>query len=156
MKLSLQIDESNLIVEWQGQANLMLDYGIQLADAGQEADEAAARLDVVAARLDTAIRADPAAFGLAKTTESTVQAAVAVQPEHIEARQALLTARHDREVLKAAVNAIQHRKSALQGMTDLWLRQWHGDPRSTEQPQALRDSVPPSKPPTKRRRRKVE
>ncbi len=153
MKLNLKIDENNLPAEWQGQANLMLDYGVQLADAAQAADEAAAALEVAAAKLDTAIRANPEGFGLTKTTEATVQAAIAVQPEHTAAKAELLDARHEREVLKAAVNAIQHRKSALQGMTDLWLRQWHGDPRAADQPEALREALPPTKTPTKRRRR---
>ena len=61
-ELNAPIDEQNLLHEWKGQAALMLEYGIQLADAMQEADEAKAALAVKAAELARDIRANPADY----------------------------------------------------------------------------------------------
>ncbi|RKZ05952.1 hypothetical protein DRQ25_15020 [Candidatus Fermentibacteria bacterium] len=140
-ELNAPIDENNLLHEWKGQAALMLEYGIQLADAMQEADEAKAKLAVVAAELARDIRDDPVAYGIAKATESTVPNAVLEQPEHKVALKRLNAAWHTVRVLKAAENSLAHRKSTLQGMTDLFLRQWYADPTSPDQPAPLKDAA---------------
>ena len=155
-ELNLNIDENNLLQEWKGQAAMMLDYGIRLADAMQEEDEAKTQLSVVVAELDCSIRNEPEKYGLVKITESALMNTIIVQKAHVEATQTLNEARHKARILKAAVDAIGHRKSALQGMTDLFLRQWYADPKSAEQPPELREAAK-SGPPTKtiegRRRR---
>lgn len=148
MELNLKIDENNLMAEWRGQAALMLDYGIQLADAQQEEDELRAELSVIAAELDAKIRREPEAYDITKATESAVSNAVVADTEHKEAVAALDRAKHRVRILKAAVDAISHRKSSLQGMTDLFLRQWYADPRSSEQPSELKEAAngTPTKP----------
>lgn len=140
-ELNLAIDENNLLQEWKGQAALMLDYGIQLADAMQAEDEARAKLAVVAAGLDREIRENPGDYGLPKITEAVVASAVVEQPEHQVATKKANDAHHRVRVLRAAVDALSHRKSTLQGMTDLFLRQWYADPTSTEQPAELREAA---------------
>jgi hypothetical protein len=155
--LDLTIDENNLLNEWQGQASMMLDYGIQLADAMQEEDETKAKLAVVAAELDRDIRSDPAEYGLTKATETTVLNAINEQPEHQIAAKKLNDARYKVRVFRAAVDALSHRKSTLQGMTDLFLRQWYADPRSPDQPAELKEAAdgPPTKTITGRRKRRA-
>ncbi len=155
-ELNLAVDENNLLNEWKGQAAMMLDFGIRLADAMQEEDETKARLAVVAAELDRDIRDSPEEYGLTKATETTVPNAVNEQAEHKKATKALNQARHRVRVYRAAVDALSHRKSTLQGMTDLFLRQWYADPKSAEQPSELRAAAtggPPGKPRPQRRRR---
>ena len=147
-RLDLSIDENNLLGEWKGQAALMLEYGIMLADAMQEEDEARAKLALVVARLDRAIREDPEAYGLQKATETTVTNAIPEQKEHVAASEVLNDAKYAVRVYRAAVDALGHRKSTLQGMTDLFLRQWYADPRSPEQPAELREAAKAG-PPTK-------
>lgn len=157
-ELNLCVDENNLLNEWKGQAVMMLRYGIRLADAMQEEDEAKTELTVVMAELDNAIRSEPEKYGLAKVTESALANTIVTQEEHTVATKVLNDARHKARILKAAVDAIGHRKSALQGMTDLFLRQWYADPKSTEQPPELRDAVkagPPTKVIEGRRRRRA-
>src|ERR1017187_5411498 len=80
--LNLSIDENNLLNEWKGQATLMLDYGIQLADAMQEQDESSNALSVVKAKLDAEIRANPEQCGIGKTTEAHLAATVLLQPAY--------------------------------------------------------------------------
>lgn len=140
-ELSLAVDENNLLAEWKGQAALMLEYGIKLADAMEERDEAKAKLAVVMAGLDRDIRKDPKAYDLIKTSEPVVANAVVEQPEHKVAAKRLDKAWHKVRVMQAAVDAIDGRKSTLKGMTDLFLRQWYADPASTAQPQELRDAA---------------
>jgi len=157
--LDVSIDENNLLAEWQKQATLMLEYSVHLADAMQDEDEAKAALSVVDAELDSKIRADPDDYGLAKATESAVANAIAATPEHEAATVDLNDARHGVRMLRAAVDAISHRKSALQGMTDLFLRQWYADPTSAEQPAELRDATKntaPMKTTERRKRRRTK
>ena len=159
--LNLFIDENNLLAEWQSQASLMLEYGIRYADALQEEDEARARVSVTQAKLDKKIRDDPEAYGVGKTTEASILNAVQAHPDYIEAQETLNAARCDARVFQAAVTALAHRKSALQGMTDLYLRQWFADPKMREQAegeagtqQRTKGVLTPSAPPVGRRVRK--
>lgn len=140
-ELRLDIDQNSLPEEWQGQASLMLHYGTMLADATLEMDKSKAKLAVIAAQLDREVREDPQAYGLAKATESTVPGAVAEQPLHKAATREYLAAKHRVAVLRAAVDALEHRKRALSGMTDLFLRQWFAEPTNREQPGALQEAA---------------
>ena len=149
-ELRLTVDENNLLDEWKGQAAMMLEYSIQLADARQEEDETKAALAVVVAELDAQIRDNPEEYGLQKATESGVFNAIQATEEHQAAVRAHNDARHAVRVLQAAVDALDHRKRTLQGMTDLWLRQYYADPKSPEQPQEVREAAgakcgPPTK-----------
>lgn len=136
---------------------MMLDFGIRLADARQEEDELRAALSVVAAELDRDIRNAPDVYGVPKVTEATISNAILIQPEHTQATAALNTARHNVRILQAATEALDHRKRTLQGMTDLWLRQWYADPKSPGQPGPLNDAAPKEAPtkviPGRRKRR---
>lgn len=140
-ELSLDIDENNLLDEWKGQAAMMLNYSIQLADAMQTEDEARAKLTVVAAEIEHDVRTDPETYNITKVTEASVTAAIPVQPEHKIAVKKLNKARHNVRILRAAVEALSHRKSSLQGMTDVFMRQWHADPKSRAQPKELREAA---------------
>jgi len=156
-ELNLTIDENNLLNEWKDQAAMMLDYGIQFADAMQARDEAKAKMSVVAAEVERDIRTDPDAFGLSKVTEAVVASTIVAQPEHKKALKEFNKACHGCLVLQAAVTALAHRKSSLQGMTDLFLRQWYADPTSAEQPKELREAAtggPPTKSIVTRRRKR--
>jgi len=140
-ELDLSIDEQNLMNEWQGQASLMLDWGIRLADAQQQEDEAKAYLAAVTAEIDSKIRANPTNYDVVKVTETTVSNTIIEQQSHVTATNEYLEAKHEKNMLQAAVNAISHRKSSLQGMSDLFLRQWHADPKSPVQPIELQEAA---------------
>ena len=138
---------------------MMLEYGIYLADAQQEEDEARNAMAAVDADLDNDIRDRPGRYGLDKITEAAIARAVAAQDGHKRAERVLLQARYKARVLRAAVDAIGHRKSALQGMTELFLKQWYADPKAPSQPPELREAArsgPPAMVPVRRKvRRRV-
>ena len=140
-ELRLDVDEHNLLEEWQGQAAMMLEYSIRLADARLEEDECRNQLAVVVAELDAAIRDDPEDYGLQKATETSVNNAIPGCDEHIAASKAYREARHAVRINQAAVEALEHRKSTLKGMTDLWMRQYYADPKSPEQPAPLKEAA---------------
>jgi len=147
-ELRLEVDENNLGVEWKSQAALMLDYGIQLADAMQEEDEARANLDVVRAMLDRDIRANPDSFGCGKITETVVASTIILDGKYKDAEQRRADASHAVRILKAVVEALSHRKSTLQGMTELHKMEYYADPRSPDQPPELKAAAKAG-PPTK-------
>ena len=147
--LRLHIDENRLLEEWKDQAAMMLEYSIRLADARQAEDEAKAALSVVVAELDADIRNNPEEYGLQKATETSVVNAIPGCEEHQDAIKTLNSAKHTVRVLQAAVDALDHRKRTLQGMTELWLRQYYADPKSSAQPAEVREACS-SGPPTKR------
>lgn len=145
-ELKLTVDENDLLNEWKGQAQMMLDFGTDLADALEERDTAKAALAVVAAKLASDIRANPDTFNCAKVTEATVAEIVLLLPAHTVATQKLITAQHKVKLLEAAVESIGQRKSTLQGMTDLWLKQWYSDSmHHSKGPAELRAAGTPTK-----------
>ena len=127
--LDLSIDPENITEAWEDQPAKMLEYSILSADAEHAVDEAKARLSLVDAQLEADIRTNPSGYGLAKTTEAAIASAVAGAETHKEASDALIEARHFARIYKAAVDALSHRKAALQGMTDLFMRTWYADPK---------------------------
>lgn len=152
--MDLQVDPNALPEQWQQQPALMLEYGTALADAQRAEDEAKAELAVVQARLSRDIRDNPGAFGLGRATDAAVADVMPSQCAYIEARTAVTEARHHARVCKAVVDALSHRKAALQGCTDLWLRQWYAEPKATEPP-APKDDTPKATIGGRKRRRPV-
>lgn len=139
-KLRLDVNQNNLVEEWSGQATMMLHHATLLADARLAEDEARAALSVVVAELDANIRDDPEEYGLTKATETSVTNAIPGCEEHQAAVKVLNEARHAVRIYSGAVDALEHRKRTLTGMTDLWLRQYYADPQSPHQPKELKDA----------------
>lgn len=135
--LDLSIDENNLVEEWQKQPSLMLEYSILLADAEQTFDEAKAALTVGTAQIASDIRTNPADFGLSKITEAAVNSTVPQQKQHQILVKETDDARHAVRIYKAAVEALSHRKSALNGMTELFTRQWFSDQTKSKEAHGL-------------------
>lgn len=127
----IEIDPLALDREWVNQPRLYLQYSEELANAGREMDEAKSNLDITKADLEQQIRSDPDEFGLEKVTESAVNATMLTQPEYKSAMAALIDARHRRDILGAAVSALEHRKKALEKLVDLHLAGYFAAPRAS-------------------------
>ena len=154
MDLKLDIDENDLLNEWRGQAMKVLDYGIQLADARQEEDEIKAELSITIANLDREIREKPEEYGLKKITEGGVANVVLGQPAHQAVQERLREAQYDVRIIWAAIDALSHRKAALQGITDIYKKQWFTDQRKNTPDTNAYAEGPPTKQITRRKRRK--
>lgn len=127
-----EIDEHNLDREWVKQPSLYFTWARKLADARQDLDEAKAKVDVTKAEVSRAIRDDPEDHGLEKVTEAAVTAAIPEHPDMIRAVKELSKARHKVDVYQAAVNALDHRKRALEKLVDLHGQNYFSTPRAPD------------------------
>lgn len=126
----LNIDQHNLDKEWTEQPKLYLDFATALATARQEADQAKAELEIVDAELDKNIRLHPTRFDIdGKITENVVSNTILAHKSHTKAYQRLIAAKHEVAVLQAAVEALEHRKKALENLVQLWLASYFAEPR---------------------------
>ena len=116
----LNIDELNLDKECINQPTRYFEFANKLANARNALDEARGDYDVTEAEISKRIRDNPAKFGLeAKTTETAIKAAVAVQPTLKVALQAVNEAKHRVDILQAAVTALDQRKRMLVLLVDM-------------------------------------
>lgn len=129
-KFSVDIDAMQLDKEWQGQARRYKEVAEQLADQRAKTDAAKAELELTTAELRLAIRTDPEAYGLAKVTEAALEDMVKLQPRYKRAVQTLADAKHEQDVVAALVEAMQHRKYALQELVALHLAGYFAAPQA--------------------------
>lgn len=124
----IQIDETALDVEWLQQPHLMLRYSQHAVEMRKKLDLAKEKLDLVRAELDSEIRKDPEKFGIAKLTESAIQAAILQNPRYIEANRELIDAKYEADIARSAVEAFQQRKDALENLVRLFGMQYFAGP----------------------------
>jgi len=125
----LRIDESNLDLEWLEQPSLMMRYGMKSAEARQELDLAKENLNLVKAELDLAIRNNPESYGLNKVTEAALFAMIQQQDDYKTAYSRFVDATYQVNLLQVAIEAIQHRKSALENLVRLHGQQYFAGPK---------------------------
>jgi len=130
------IDEHNLDREWVEQPSLYFKWARKVADARMVLDEAKAEVDVTKAEVSRLIRDDPEDFGLEKVTEAAVTAAIPEHPDMMRAVKALSKAKHDVDIYQAAVNALDHRKRALEKLVDLHGQNYFSSPKAPDQDSA--------------------
>lgn len=125
----LYIDESALDVEWLEQPLLMMRYTTKLADAKKEVMEIKDKIAVERAKLDRKIRKDPDKFKLEKITEAGVLSAIASQETYKKLNTELIEAMYEVDMIKGVVDAVQHRKDALQDLVKLHGQQYFAGPK---------------------------
>ena len=123
----VKIDSNALEVELEKQAMLAKKWGDLFTEAKYIADEKDQKLKLIDSDLDIAIRANPEAFlkegerGI-KITESVIKSLIQRNEEHLKAERELIEVKRDKGVLENAVNAIEHRRSALKYLSELWIQ----------------------------------
>lgn len=122
------IDVNALDVEWVRQAALMLHYARIVAQHQREVDRVQENLDVIKARLDHDVRKNPAAYGLDKITEASVGNTVTMLVEYREAKVKVMDAWYELNIMKASVNALEHKKRALEGLVSLHGKMYFAGP----------------------------
>lgn len=138
----LEISKFELAELWETHQMRFMDWAEKLAESIEEKDEikleteldkakAKDELESVKAHLDLQIRTNYEYFGLKKApTEKLVESLIAKSPEFVEAKQKyyaimeqcgkdLAKAEYNVNVLKAAKDAFEHRKTALDNLTRL-------------------------------------
>lgn len=133
-EFDLSIDRYALDEEWLGQPERYRTASDWAAMARKEYNEAKSDLDVVKAELYLAIRADPETYGLEKSSEAAIAAAVTVQPGYREAMAEMIDKKHQLDVMDGAVSALDQRKTALSKLVDLHLANYYSKPRASSEP----------------------
>ena len=129
----LQLSTDSLDESWIEQPLLYAKYGELVANATEQRDNAKQNLDVVKAQKDSDIRSAPELFGFdKKPTEAAIANVVILSPEVREATQVLIDANKELNILTVAKTAFDHRKKALEGLTQLFISNYFQSNNSTE------------------------
>jgi hypothetical protein len=124
----LQIDPERLDHEWLRQARLVMQLSEQNADARRKLDAAKNYMELQKAEVSRDVRADPTAYNVDKVTEASVAAAVTESKEYQAAYKSMLAYRHSVDVIGGALNALEHKKRALESLVGLWRGQYFAEP----------------------------
>ena len=136
----LNIDQNLLDREWLNQPRFFFRYAKQLADARRRYEEAKANLKIVAAEADKKVR-ERATKMDQKVTEAIVTATVQRRDDYREAEQAVFTAKHNVDVLDAAVTALEHRKAALENLVRLHGQNYFSTPKASGDNKGMVDDM---------------
>jgi hypothetical protein len=124
----VRIDPDSLDTEWLNQPSLMMKYNTYQARVNRALEQAKEKLKVIQAELDRAIRKDPAAFGVEKVTEGSIQSAIVLSPKYADVRDEVIEANYEAEMAKAAVISVAQKKDSLEGLVRLHGQQYFAGP----------------------------
>lgn len=136
------LDQKRIDQEWRNQVKKVIEYGTQLADARRTHEKAKASLDLIEADLDTAIRftdsveqqKEPPKGKTKKKamTEGAIKNAIIIHKKYQYAKEKLINAKYEVDRLQVVMDALEHRKKALESLVQLWSREYYAEPRAPE------------------------
>ena len=126
------LDQFKLDEEWVAQPKLFFKHASERAEAKASYERAKAARDVTEAELDNMIRSDPTSFGIEKPTENAIASTILLQKAHRKANRVVITAKHDMDILQAAVDALDHRKKALENLVHLFAMNYYSEPKAPD------------------------
>lgn len=146
----VDIDEDALDVCWLEHPRLMMKYSRKAAEAHRTMDLAKEKLDLVYAQLDQAVRSNPKAYDITaeKPTEGAIKAAILTHVDYQIVSTAYIDSKFENAVAAKAVEAFEHRKSALENLVRLHGQQYFAGPsvpRNLHEERQLRDKAAQSK-----------
>jgi len=127
-KKDLVIDKFNLDDAWEDQALKFCEWAEKAVEAAFERDKAKENLDVVRAELDGKIRSNAIEAG-EKITETAISNKIILDKKYQEANQQVIDAMRNVGILNVAREAFDHRKKALEKLTDLHLSSYWSEPK---------------------------
>jgi len=125
-----QIDKNRLDDEWLEQPKIIRHWTEQAAEARRDFEHTKADLVVVKAEVARAARSDPESVGLAKITEAAIAEYVPTDKRVRKAEKMVIDARYEMEIMDGFVEAMQHRKKALENAVELFLSGYFAEPRA--------------------------
>jgi len=126
----LSIDDNALDLEWLEQPLLMLKYTKAAAVTRREIDRMKEMLSVERARLDKSIRKNPEKYEIEKITESVINSTILLQKSYQTIQTDVIEAQYEHQMLQGAVQAVEHRKQALENMSKLLGLQYFAGPKT--------------------------
>ena len=137
----LKIDFAELDINWRDHSTNYMKWSEKWVNSVAYRDRSKEALEVVRAGLDAKYRRD--LFDGKKPTEVAIAAAIISDEEYKLANQTLLDANEAVNLLASAKTAFEHRKKALEGLTQLWLGGYFSNPNiPTEVKEQFRQANP--------------
>lgn len=124
----IEIDGEALDQEWLNQPRLVMQYTKYSAQKRKLLEEAKQNLDIAKAEADKKIRTNPEKFGIEKITETVVANTILNEKGYKQAYTEYLEAKYEADMAQGAVNAFEHRKSALENLVRLFGQQYFSGP----------------------------
>lgn len=121
---AMMIDEANLDREWAGQADRYMEFAEHAAAASALVDELKDRLGVEEAEAEERIRNSNDDM-----KEAAVKAAVLLDRRVRDAKAKLNATKKELALVRGAVDAMDHRKRALENLVQLHLSNYRSTPR---------------------------
>jgi hypothetical protein len=125
-----EFDPNRLDEEWLKQPRLFYEHATYLAKCRKEYEQAKAQREVVEGELARNIRKNPESYGLEKTTDDIVKKTIPIQQEMQEAETNVIETQYAMNMAQAAVDALSHRKTALENDTSLRIYMWNAEPKA--------------------------
>lgn len=136
----LDIDSDRLDEEWISQPTLYGEWAEKLADAKRDMDVTKGQLEVTEAELSRNIRLNPADYSIEKITEPVVAATILMQKKYKLVFTAFIEAKHNVAIVQAMVDALDHKKKALESLCYLWGANYFSTPREPQNGE-VRDTI---------------
>lgn len=114
---TVEIDESQLEVEWKNHPKYVFEYNSLKAEAIKERDIAKENCDIIYAQVDTEIR--DGVFDK-KPTEAAISQAIKLNETYREANSAVIEAQFNLNKISAICDALDARGKALENLVKLW------------------------------------
>jgi len=130
-----EINEHALDTEWKYQSTNYQKLSKLVAAATKIKDKEKEKLDLLCAELDTDIRKDPSKYGVEKITETVVKNAIVQIQDYGDQFAAYLDAKEDEQVLSGALKALEHKKKALEKLSELWIAGYYSEPNIPKEAQ---------------------
>ena len=126
----MELKQHGLDFEWLRQSSLYLKYSVLYADLASYRDEAKEELQRIDAKTDLEIRSNYGEYGFeTRPTEAAIKAVILQDAGHIKAANELILATREVNIVQGAKVALDHKKSALERLSTLYLSGYWADPR---------------------------
>ena len=123
----LKIDFSELHINWRDQPINYMKWSEKWVNAVSYRDRIKESLEVLKAELDTKYRQELSVDK--KPTEAVISSAITNDADYKLQQQQLIDANETVNLLVSAKAAFEHRKKALEGLTQLWVNGYWSDPK---------------------------
>lgn len=122
---------------WLEQPKLVASFGKRLANARNAYERAKVKQEVIQAEAEMEIASSPEDFGIEKATVSAINSAIIRHPKVKAAVRKTLKRKHNVDILQTVLNALEHRKRALEGLVDLHGQSYFAVPISSKEGQRV-------------------
>jgi predicted nucleotide-binding protein (sugar kinase/HSP70/actin superfamily) len=126
----LGIDLYQLDKEWVRQPSLVGELADKAAQVNADIRDQETDFEVLKAKVMQSIRANPGKYGLVKETEAAVKEALTLDDRIIKRQKRINELKYKADIIKGGLNALEHKKRALEKLVDLHGREYFDSPRA--------------------------